>query len=163
MKSSKLFFLLIGMMISCTADAIMVGGYGNRDVDLEQYLFGDTDKNGQTILHRIAANCDNDNFAVRFKPFGIAESLESESAQRLQAKIIMYNMLPTDIASVMLLQEVYEFAQKRDNNGETALDIVRQRNASNPHQRCAACIELLEKLAEFNKTLHEETNVAAGN
>jgi hypothetical protein len=129
-------------------------------MDLEKYLFGDVDSNGQTILHRIVANCDNDDFTVRLKLFDFLENFEkSEGPQLIQSKVALYSMIShlapdQNTAALAILIDMNNFVQTRDNNGATALDIAKKRNALNPHKRCTSCVELLGKFEELNKQLN---------
>ncbi len=125
-------------------------------IDLEQYLFGDVDSNGQTILHRLAANCDNDDFTVRLKPFDFVENVEkSESFKHLQVKMALCNAMSKDIAQAFVMVELNDFVQKKDNNGETALDIAKKRNVLNSHKRCTSCVEFLNIFDELNKQINK--------
>lgn len=125
-------------------------------VNLEQYLFGDVDSNGQTILHKFAENCDNDDFTVRLRLFDFLENFEkSESVKLFQVKMAMYDILPKEMAQAFVMMDANNFIQKKDNNGETALDIARKRNTLNPHKRCTACVDILEIFEKFDKELNQ--------
>lgn len=157
MKSLKTFSLLA---VSMSVIAMSAAENNNKPMitdgvaDLEQYLLGDVDRNGQTILHRIAGNCDNDDFAVRLKLFDFLENApQSESVRALSTKMVVLGSLPEDVATLVVVTDMLNFIQRKDNNGETALDIAKKRNALNPHKRCNVCVELLEKCAELDKDL----------
>jgi len=129
-------------------------------IDLEQYLFGDIDNNGQTILHKIAENCDNDDFTVRLKLFNFLENGgKSESAKALEHKAQEYNellqMLPKELVMIAMLKDANDFVQIKDNNGNTALDTAKKRNALNSHKRCSSCIEFLEAFDQLNKDMNK--------
>ncbi|HLJ31712.1 MAG TPA: hypothetical protein VKU36_04700 [Candidatus Babeliales bacterium] len=158
MKNSRIF-LLAGMMLTAVNMNVAsepVPKVTDGIVDLEQYLFGDVDSNGQTILHRIAGNCDNDNFTVRIKLFDFLENADkSESAQAMGKKIEMYNallqVLPKELVAVAVLEEINDFVQIKDNNGNTALDIVKKRNTLNPHKRCDGCLLVFQEFEKINE------------
>ena len=158
MKSSKIF-LLVGMMLTIVNMSVAsesVPKVTDGIVDLEQYLFGDVDSNGQTILHRIADNCDNDNFTLRIKLFDFLENADkSESAQAMGKKIEMYNtlsqVLPKELVGLAVLEEINNFVQIKDNNGNTALDIVKKRNTLNPHKRCNDCLQAFQEFEKINE------------
>ena len=165
MKSSKMLLLLAATMMSATANIVASENVPTPMVtdgvmDLEQYLFGDVDNNGQTILHKIAENCDNDDFTVRLKLFNFLENGgKSESAKVLESKAQVYNelfqMLPKELVMIAVLKDANGFVQIKDNNGYTALDITKKRNTLNPHKRCGSCIEFLEAFEKMNKDLNK--------
>jgi hypothetical protein len=168
MKNSKILSLLAATLLT-TAVTIKadenVPTVIDGEMDLEQYLFGDVDSNGQTMLHRIAGNCDNNNFTVHLKLFDFVENCgKPERTQALQQKMALYSLISNlapdkDIASLAILMDMNDFVQKKDNNGETALDLAKKRNALNPQKQCGFCIEALEVFEKLNEKMNKEVKV----
>lgn len=157
MKSSRVLFLLAGTMINFSANAIMLGGNRNNGINVTKALRSQVDDNGQTILHKLVDNCDNDDFTVSLRLFDFIEnelpalvSHDSELGKKLMAINTIFELSP-ELAQMLALKEVHDYIETKDNNGDTALDIAKRRNEKNLHQRCGLCIEFLEIFNVMNK------------
>ena len=160
MKSSRVLFLCGTMMLGSALNAIITHGGRCRSVDLGTYLSGNyVDANGQTLFHIIAKNCDNDNFKAKIKVFDFLENKLPVEAEKLGKKGQVFEAmqrLSPELAAMAMAVEMIEFIEIKDNNGETALDLAKKRNALSGHKRCDVCVKLLEvfeqlKNAEENK------------
>lgn len=157
MKSSKVLLLCTIVMVSSVINAHKV----RRAIDVSKYLTGNyVDENGQTILHKIAQNCDNDKFTLKIKPFDFLENKFPEEKVKLEQKgqqfQDMARIISQELLMFVMIGEAIEFIETKDNNGETALDIARKRNALTEHTRCNSCVELLEKFELLKNDLRNK-------
>ena len=145
MKSSRMMLMLAMVTVMSVA---------MNAVDLEQYLVGDkVDAEGKTFLHKLAENCDNDHFKIELELFnGLEKRLQPEIAQLV--KIV--SMSPEGLQDVYMFGRAKEIVMAKDNNSETALDILKRKNAvENSCDRCKHGMELLEIFHEMFETLEE--------
>lgn len=137
MKSSRMIFLLMGVVMSVAIQAINV----------EEYVTGNkVDSEGKNILHKLAENCDNDDLQFEIKPFdGTGAKVALEGAFLVQsAEIIL--QLPEEQLALFLLQHIAAFVHMKDNKGDTPLDILnRKTNQKNPCVRYLAGKAMLQQ------------------
>lgn len=171
MKNALMLSVLATAAMTASVDAAIIDVDMSKNrllitdgmVSVEEYLFGDVDSNGQTILHRIADNCDNDDFALKLKLFDLLENQIPNNMEKIESKLEKYDLLSKispEAASVVMLSKVLAYAKHKDKNGDTALDIAKKRNMLSSHKRCGSCAELLELFEneELNKVMADIAN-----
>jgi hypothetical protein len=162
MKSSNMLFVVAMVMVMIPVNAIMNGDFTpayskRRTTDLTHCLRNKVDSNGQTILHKIVQNCDNDDFAVSITLFDFLENelpalAEEDNELRKELESIgAISHVSPELGMMLTLAKMKTFVEIKDNNGETALDIAKRRNEYSNHKRCALCVELLNKFDAMNK------------
>ena len=147
MKNSRILLLLAATVMSATITA----------VNLEEYLIQNkVDAEGKTFWHKLAENCDNDEFQIEFKPFnGIAEKLALE-AKNLREEAEVLSILPEEMRNVVILARVVQVLTAKDNNGDAALDILKRKNAvPNPCDRCLLGEQLLQQFHNFAEEMNK--------
>lgn len=162
MKRSNMLCVVVMAMVVMPVKAIMNGDFTpayskRRTTDLTHCLRNKVDGNGQTFLHKIVDNCDNDAFAVSISLFDFIENelpaLDEEDNELRKELILLQTAahISPNLAMILVLSRAKDFVEIRDNNGETALDIAKRRNEYSGHQRCATCVELLSIFDAMNK------------
>lgn len=157
MKSANMLFVAAMVMVVMPVKALIMGGAKQGTTDVTHCLRSKIDGNGQTFLHKIANNCDNDGFAVSIKLFDFIENelpALDEEDNELRKELILLNtaaQISPDLAMILMLSKAKDFVEIKDNNGETALDIAKRRNEYSAHNRCATCVELLSIFDATNK------------
>jgi hypothetical protein len=156
-----MLFVVAMVMVVIPVNAIMNGDFPayskRRTTDLTHCLRSKVDGDGQTFLHKIANNGDNDAFAVSITLFDFIENelpaLDEEDNELRKELISLQKtaQVSPDLAMMLTLLKIKTFVEIKDNNGETALDIAKRRNGYSNHQRCASCIELLSIFDATNK------------
>src|SRR4030095_1603040 len=141
MKNLRRLFVVAATMMRGTLGA----------VDLEQYITGNkVDADGKTFLHILAENCDNNEFTIEIKPFnGIDKKIQQESA-KLAWEVALASTFSEQKQNEIALGRAKTIVMAKDNDGETALDILKRKNAvANSCERCKVAMELFQVVHNF--------------
>jgi hypothetical protein len=144
MKKSK---VLLGITTAMTVATSQCRG----PVDLGQYLTGNyVDKKGRNLLQVLAKHSYDDNFTLSFKPFLLPQQIAQDNAVTFQKWKIILEIMPKELLPVIVMAEGLEMAKQlteaKDNNGDTALDILNKKNSS--HVRSQDLKEVLTSMKE---------------
>lgn len=157
MKNYK-SLLLAGAVFASVAHA-------GKAIKVGQYFTGNyVDQDGRSFLHKFAQHSCGKEFVVKFDAFDFFENkLPAEMPKlknRLETLLFAYKIHP-DLAGVLVAGEFAKFANQKDNDGNTALDlarIARQEALDNgdiPHGRNESLIGLLEGFEPKHEELVE--------